>query len=61
MEGKATIVVPLLLSYASPLSLYRFRWVASQLDTLRKCTSTEVRRTLDALPAALEEMGGRPM
>ncbi|KAN0129585.1 hypothetical protein V8E53_012581 [Lactarius tabidus] len=39
----------------------RFRWVASQLDTLRKCTPTEVRRTLDALPAALEEMGGRPM
>jgi hypothetical protein len=59
MGGKATIVVPLLLHFTT--FPFRFRWVSSQLDTLRKCPSTNVRRTLDTLPAALEEMGGRPM
>ena len=35
-------------------SLYRFRWVFCQLETLRTCYPQALRRTLDKLPETLD-------
>src|SRR5712671_5290789 len=36
-------------------SMSRFRWVYCQLETLRRCFPTVIRRTLDELPETLDE------
>src|ERR1700730_10960499 len=36
-------------------STFRFRWVYCQLETLRRCFPTVIRRALDELPEALDE------
>ena len=44
----------LLECYNSPL--FRFRWVACQIDTLRKCLKLDIlRKALRSLPKTLEE------
>jgi hypothetical protein len=43
------------------MSLYRFRWVFCQLETLRYCLPQSVRRTLNELPESLDETYERMM
>src|SRR6266436_7377386 len=34
---------------------YRFRWVYCQLDTLRRCMPSSIRKALDELPITLDD------